>query len=91
MEASPQPASLNLVGRHISKAIRKVGDLVLDPFCGSGTTALACFALDRSCLTFDISESNAESAKARVLEQAELARVRLDNGRLSVEQRDPAS
>ena len=32
------------------------GDVVLDPFMGSGTTAVVCKKLDRECIGFDISE-----------------------------------
>lgn len=86
----PNQLPLNLLGRHIL-ANTQEGDFVLDPFCGSGTTALACLALGRSCLTFDISESNAESAKERIIAQADLARERLSDGRLPTEQRDTAA
>ena len=35
----------------------KIGDLVLDPFLGSGTTALVCQALgDRKCIGIDMSQ-----------------------------------
>lgn len=37
----------------ISNSTKK-GDLVLDPFCGSGTTARACVALERNFIGFDI-------------------------------------
>lgn len=86
----PNQLPLNLVGRHIM-AHTLEDDFVLDPFCGSGTTALACFALNRACITFDISESNAESAKERINAQADLARERLNHGRFQTEQRDTAS
>ena len=42
------------------------GDLVLDPFIGSGTTAIAALALGRKCIGFDVSEKYVESARARV-------------------------
>lgn len=42
------------------------GDWVLDPFCGSGTTAVVADALGRNCVTIDISEENLESAKERL-------------------------
>jgi site-specific DNA-methyltransferase (adenine-specific) len=81
----PNQLPLNLVGRHL-QAYTREEDLVLDPFCGSGTTALACLALNRSCFTFDISESNTKSARVRLKEQADLAKERLNHGRLPVEQ-----
>jgi DNA modification methylase len=33
------------------------GDLVLDPFCGSGTVLLACKNLSRSCIGLDINKT----------------------------------
>lgn len=39
------------------------GDLVLDPFIGSGTTAVAARRLGRRCLGFDVSDSYLELAR----------------------------
>lgn len=44
------------------------GDLVLDPFCGSGTTCVSSKLLNRSYLGFDISTEAVELAKKRVSE-----------------------
>ena len=41
-------------------------DLVLDPFMGSGTTAVACVNLDRKYIGFEISEEYTEVAVNRV-------------------------
>lgn len=56
---------LSLAARCIALTSQK-GDLVLDPFVGSGTTALAATALDRRCLAFDISEPYIEIAQKRL-------------------------
>lgn len=56
---------LALAARCIALTSRK-NDLVLDPFVGSGTTALAAAALDRRCLGIDISESYVEIAERRL-------------------------
>lgn len=42
------------------------GDLVLDPFIGSGTTAIAAKMLGRRCLGIEINQEYAEIAKERV-------------------------
>jgi len=42
------------------------GDLVLDPFLGSGTTALACKMLDRDFVGFEISERAYKIARKRI-------------------------
>lgn len=46
------------------------GDLVCDPFCGGGTTAVVCDALGRECLTSDISQKALDRAKLRLLKGA---------------------
>lgn len=44
------------------------GDWVLDPFCGSGTTAVVSRKLNRRFTTIDISEAYVEAARARMQE-----------------------
>jgi DNA modification methylase len=56
---------LALPGRCIALTSEE-GDLVLDPFMGSGTTALAAVALGRRCVGFDISEAYVTLAQERV-------------------------
>ena len=41
-------------------------NLILDPFVGSGTTALACMELDKSFIGIDISEEYCEIARERI-------------------------
>jgi SAM-dependent methyltransferase len=41
--------------REYVRHFTKPGDLVLDPFCGSGSTALAALLEERSCVAVDIS------------------------------------
>lgn len=47
-------------------ATSKPGDLVIDPFTGSGTTAVVAHALKRKFIGVEFSPENAESAAARV-------------------------
>jgi site-specific DNA-methyltransferase (adenine-specific) len=54
-----------LLGR-IIKACSNPGDLVLDPFAGSGTTLTVAKKLDRRYLGFEISPDYAERARARL-------------------------
>ena len=42
------------------------GDLVLDPFCGSGTTSTVARAWNRRSITVEFGEGNAESAWERI-------------------------
>jgi methylase of polypeptide subunit release factors len=56
---------LALPGRCIALSTEP-GDLVLDPFIGSGITALAALELRRRCIGFDISDEYVRVASARV-------------------------
>lgn len=52
--------------RAIVRDYTRPGDLVVDPFCGSGTTALACAMEGRRCITSEVSESTYELAVKRL-------------------------
>lgn len=56
---------VSLPGRCISLT-SKLGDLVLDPFVGSGTSALAAMELGRLCVGFDTSQTYLDTARRRV-------------------------
>lgn len=63
----PTAKPLKIIQRIVSTA-SKEGDLVLDPFAGSGTTAVACRILNRRFIGFEISEEYYRIAEARVAE-----------------------
>lgn len=50
----------------VIRACSHAGDLVLDPFLGSGTTAVVAHALGRRFIGTEFSKDNAKSAKARI-------------------------
>lgn len=53
----------------VSKIIEwfsKTGDTILDPFLGSGTTAIACAKLNRNCIGVEINPEYVEIAKTRL-------------------------
>jgi site-specific DNA-methyltransferase (adenine-specific) len=50
----------------ILRAITKPGEMVLDPFCGSGTTAVVAQALGRDCISFEIDPGLKKSADERI-------------------------
>lgn len=55
--------------RYLLRAIgayTQVGDLVYDPFGGSGTTSTVAYALSRHSITTDISAANCESIRERI-------------------------
>lgn len=61
----PTIKPLELVKRHLLNTTQK-GDTILDPFLGSGTTALACKLLERNCIGFEINEEYYKTAIARL-------------------------
>lgn len=86
----PTQKPLVLLERIVSLASRP-GDLVLDPFCGSGTALVAAVALGRRAVGIDVSERAVELARSR-LEQPVRTRSRLlERGRESYRTADAAS
>jgi len=57
----PESLISHLIEIHSNK-----GDLVLDPFMGSGTTAVACVKLNRNFIGFEISEDYVKMANERL-------------------------
>lgn len=54
-------------------ASTKEGDTVLDPFMGSGTTAIACIKEKRNFIGFELNKEYYDKACKRIkLEQAQL-------------------
>ena len=60
---SQKPAALI---REIIEEYTRVGDIIFDPFVGSGTTAAVCKALGRNYLAFEINPETAALARKRV-------------------------
>jgi DNA modification methylase len=50
--------------------LTKPGDLVLDPFMGSGTVGVACKMLNRNFIGFEVEPSYCDIANKRILELA---------------------
>ena len=59
------PKPLDMIKRIVKVSSNK-GDLVLDPFVGSGTTAVACIQLDRNFIGFEISQEYVDIANKRL-------------------------
>lgn len=70
---------LALAGRCIALTSR-AGDLVLDPFVGSGTTAIAAVELGRRCVGYDISETYIDVAEQRISSVARGRQPTLEEG-----------
>lgn len=66
-ERTPHPAQFPIaVIEKIIKASSHPQDIVLDPFIGSGTTALVALSLQRCTIGFEIREAYCEIAAQRI-------------------------
>lgn len=64
-EGHPAPFPVELP-RRLIRLFCRVGDTVLDPFLGSGSTALAAYRLGRKCIGYDISGEYVAAARRRL-------------------------
>ena len=64
----PTQKPTELISMLLNKYTEK-GDTVLDPFLGSGTTAVACERMGRNCVGIEISPKYCEIARKRVQEE----------------------
>jgi len=65
----PSPFPVELPKRCI-KLFSFVGDTILDPFLGSGTTLIACALLKRKGIGVEIDENYCKVAKERLIKEA---------------------
>lgn len=64
----PTPKPVELMSRHLLVS-SKPGDVILDPFLGSGTTAVACMKLNRRFIGFEIVPKHCEEAEQRLAQR----------------------
>jgi len=76
----PTQKPIILLERIIQLATDK-GDVVLDPFCGSGTTLVAAALLNRKYIGIDISEDAIELTKKRLVNPVKSDSLLLKNGK----------
>ena len=72
----PAPFSIELPYRCIQLYTYK-GDVVLDPFCGVGSSGLAAIKTDRHFIGLDITQEYVDKANIRISEK--LNQIRLDS------------
>jgi len=73
----PAPFPVELPKRCI-RLFSFVGDMVLDPFLGSGSTLLACLQTGREGIGVDIDKKYCELAKRRLLTEGQINQLKLD-------------
>jgi len=73
----PAPFPVELPKRCI-KLFSFVGDVVLDPFLGSGTTLIAAALLKRRGIGVEIEKKYCELAKQRIIREANILQTRLE-------------
>ncbi len=71
----PAPFPVELPRRCI-KLFSFVGDIVLDPFLGSGSTLLACLQNNRKGIGVDIDKNYCELAKKRLIREGQIYQLR---------------
>lgn len=69
------------IPRNVILRYSKPGELVLDYFCGAGTTAVECKLLGRKCIAFDINNKAIELAKKNLDFRVELQQLTLSEGK----------
>lgn len=72
----PAPFPVELPKRCI-KLFSFVGDTILDPFLGSGSTLIACAFLNRKGIGVDIDENYCKLAKDRLIREANITQKKL--------------
>ena len=74
----PAPFPVELPKRCV-KLFSFVGDVILDPFLGSGTTLIACAMLKRKGIGVEIDKKYCELAKQRLIKEANILQKRLED------------
>jgi site-specific DNA-methyltransferase (adenine-specific) len=67
--ATPKPIELI---KNILRHSTKIGDIVLDPTAGSGTTLKACKDMQRSCIAIEMSDKYSKKIRKQVINQLDL-------------------
>lgn len=77
-----------LLIKQIIELTTELGDVVLDPFCGSGTALVAAQLLGRKTIGIDISKEAVELTKSRIKEPIVTQSALMEKGREAYETHD---
>ncbi len=80
-----------LLLERIIKIASNEGDLILDPFCGSGTTLVAAKLLKRRCIGIDISNDAIELSRSRLANPFRTESSLLKTGRTAYKSADQSA
>jgi adenine-specific DNA-methyltransferase len=84
-ERTPHPAQFpEAVLTRILKACSNPGEIVLDPFMGSGTTAVVALQLGRMVLGFELSAAYCDIAANRIQRSLRMSRLKVEQARLPI-------
>lgn len=65
-DKAAHPATFPIsLATHVIKLLSHEGELVLDPFVGSGTTLVAAKGMNRNCVGFDLQQRYVDLARSR--------------------------
>jgi site-specific DNA-methyltransferase (adenine-specific) len=74
----PAPFPVELPKRCI-KLFSYIGDLILDPFLGSGSTLIACIQTNRKGIGVEIDKNYCELAKNRIINEGNIYQLKMNN------------
>ena len=77
------------IPRNVILKYSRPGELVLDYFCGAGTTAIECKLLGRRCMAFDINDKAIELAKKNINFSVESQQLTLNNEKSNLKVYEP--
>ncbi len=77
------------IPRNVILKYSRPGELVLDYFCGAGTTAVECKLLGRKCMAFDINDKAIELAKKNINFRVESQQLTLSNEKSNLKVYEP--
>ena len=77
------------IPRNVILKYSKPGELVLDYFCGAGTTAVECKLLGRKCIAIDINDKAIELARKNLNFKVEVEQITVIDDKIHLETYEP--
>jgi len=77
------------IPRNVILKYSKPGELILDYFCGAGTTAVECKLLLRKCIALDINDKAIELARKNLNFKVDVGQIRLLDDEIQLQSHEP--